>query len=169
MNKTLKMLSPLIILSLAACANLPSKESSEANDRFAIEDTMTALFVKTDERDWKGVENVFADKVQFDMTSLTGGKPQVLSPTDITAGWDKGLKGIEFIHHQSGNYRVWIHGDEADSKAYAIAYHYKKKLDNRNTRVFVGSYDYHLKKIEGKWKIDLFRFNLQFIDGNKEL
>ena len=158
------------ILFLTSCSNLKTKEpTNDTNERFVVEDVMTNLFVKTDERDWKAVQDLFADKVKFDMTSLVGGEPKFISPQEITAGWDKGLKGIEAIHHQGGNYRVWIHGDEADAKAYAIAYHYKKKLDNRNTRVFVGSYDYHLAKISGKWKIDLFRFNLQFIDGNKDL
>jgi hypothetical protein len=159
----------LIAITLTACTDLQTKEVPEADERFAIEDVMTALFVKTDERDWKSVQNLFAAKVKFDMTSLSGGEAKVESPQDITDGWDKGLKGIEHLHHQGGNFRVWIHGNEADAKSYAIAYHYKKKTDNKNTRVFVGSYDYHLVKIDGKWKIDLFRYNFKFLDGNKDL
>jgi hypothetical protein len=34
--------------------------------------------------------------------------------------------------------------------------------------VFVGSYDFHLVR-EATWKIDLFRFNCKFVDGNLEL
>jgi hypothetical protein len=34
--------------------------------------------------------------------------------------------------------------------------------------VFVGGYDFHLLQ-DGEWRIDLFRFNLKFIDGNVEL
>jgi hypothetical protein len=33
----------------------------------------------------------------------------------------------------------------------------------------VGSYDFHLTRIEGRWLIDSFRFNLKFLEGNPEL
>jgi hypothetical protein len=39
----------------------------------------------------------------------------------------------------------------------------------QNNRVFVGSYDFHFLKIGGVWKIDKFKFNLKFIEGNKGL
>lgn len=32
-----------------------------------------------------------------------------------------------------------------------------------------GSYDFHLTKIAGAWRIDQFKFNLKFIDGNVNL
>ena len=33
----------------------------------------------------------------------------------------------------------------------------------------VGSYDFGLARISGEWKIDQFKFNLKYVDGNKEL
>jgi hypothetical protein len=33
----------------------------------------------------------------------------------------------------------------------------------------VGSYDFHLVRAGGAWRIDLFRFNAKFVDGNLEL
>jgi hypothetical protein len=35
--------------------------------------------------------------------------------------------------------------------------------------MFVGNYDVHLTRNDGKWRIDLFRFNLEFIEGNRDL
>ena len=32
-----------------------------------------------------------------------------------------------------------------------------------NTRIFVGSYDFHLKKINELWKIDMFKYNLKYL------
>jgi SnoaL-like domain len=83
--------------------------------------------------------------------------------------WDQGLKAVKAIHHQAGNYQVTIKGNEADLFCYGIAYHYLPTPTNQNTRVFVGSYDYHLVKGDGGWKIDRFKYNLKFIDGNKDL
>lgn len=39
----------------------------------------------------------------------------------------------------------------------------------QNTRTFVGSYNFHLTKAGGSWRIDRFKFNLKFIDGNLNL
>jgi hypothetical protein len=33
----------------------------------------------------------------------------------------------------------------------------------------VGSYDLHLVKDDGGWKIDEFKFNLKFMEGNRDL
>jgi hypothetical protein len=35
--------------------------------------------------------------------------------------------------------------------------------------VFVGSYDLHLQRVEGRWQIDGFRFTLKYLDGNADL
>jgi hypothetical protein len=60
-------------------------------------------------------------------------------------------------------------GNEAELFCYGIALHYLPNPTNRNTRTFVGSYDFHLLRTHGAWKIDRFKFNLKFIDGNKDL
>jgi hypothetical protein len=127
------------------------------------------LFICTDNRDWSCVRDVFAPEVLFDMTSLAGGSPETKTPQQIADRWEKGLKALKAIHHQAGNYQVTVNGNEADLFCYGIAYHYLPNLTDENTRVFVGSYDLHLVKGEGGWKIDRFKFNLKFIEGNREL
>lgn len=138
-------------------------------DRFAIEETITNLFIKTDEKDWVGVQKVFMPKVNFDMSSLNGEKPTLLTPKEITTMWEKGLKEIKAIHHQVGNFRFLIQGNSAEVHCYGTAFHYKPNKTKRNTRTFVGSYDFHLTRIDAGWSIDSFRYNSQFIDGNLKL
>ena len=70
----------------------------------AITGTINKLFLATDNRDWPMIESLFVDKVAFDMTSLAGGEPKTLSPKEIVAGWNAGLKDLKTIHHQSGNF-----------------------------------------------------------------
>jgi hypothetical protein len=132
-------------------------------------DTITQLFVATDKRDWPGVRRCLAETVLFDMVSMTGGSPSRLTPDQIVSGWEEGLRPIEVVHHQAGNFRVDVRGDQATAFCYGIASHYRSTRSGRNTRVFVGSYDFHLLRLEGRWQIDSFRFNLKFIDGNAEL
>lgn len=135
----------------------------------AIVDVAVALFVATDRRDWKTVESCFAPSVLFDMTSLVGGTPALLTPPQIAEGWAEGLAPLEAVHHQAGNFQVALRDADADLFCYATATHYRRVASGRNTRTFVGSYDFHLVRDNDRWRIDAFRFNLKYLDGNAEL
>jgi hypothetical protein len=137
--------------------------------RVRIIDVITRLFVSTDNRDWEAVKRCFTSTVLFDMSSLGAGDPQDLSPDDIVGMWDAGLKPLEAIHHQVGNFLVDINGRTADAFCYGIASHYLPNETGNNTRTFVGSYDISLDYDGDQWRIRRFRFNLKFIDGNRDL
>ncbi|HTM00825.1 MAG TPA: nuclear transport factor 2 family protein [Candidatus Omnitrophota bacterium] len=138
-------------------------------ERLEVEDAITTLFIATDEKDWVGVRACLADEVLFDMSSLSGAPAATMSADSIVEAWKQGLAPIQAIHHQVGNFRVCVHGEEAVATCYGIAYHYRPNFSGRNTRVFVGTYDFHLKCGWGKWRIDRFRFQVKFVDGNLEL
>ncbi len=134
-----------------------------------IVETANKLFIYTDQRNWEGVKATFADEVLFDMTSMSGGSPVMLKSQQIVDMWDEGLKELKAIHHQVGNYLITARDGDADLFCYGIALHYLPNPTSENVRAFVGSYDLHLLKVDGIWKIDRFKFNLKFIEGNKEL
>ncbi len=138
-------------------------------EKEAIAKVLNRLFLATDARDWPRVRECFADSVHFDVTSLAGGQPARLSPAEITAGWEAGLLPLDALHHQTGNLEISVSGDEATASCYGVAWHYRRTRSGRNTRVFVGSYDFHLVRADGAWRIDLLRFNSKFVDGNLEL
>lgn len=52
---------------------------------------------------------------------------------------------------------------------YGTATHYRPTRSGRNIRVFVGTYDFHLRRVEGRRQIDGFRLTLKSSDGNAEL
>ena len=138
-------------------------------ERERILDVVNDLFVGTDERDWARVAAALAPRVLFDVRSMTGAEPETLDASAIIAGWTEGLQPLQAVHHQTGNFRVRIAGDGADVFCYGTASHYRPNASGRNTRVFVGSYGFHLARQGGVWRIDLFRFNLKYVDGNLEL
>ena len=140
-----------------------------ADERDAVLSVINRVFLGTDARDWVAVRACFAPSVHFDMTSMAGGEPAMLTPEQITGAWDAGLRPIEQVHHQTGNVEATVTGDEATVSCYGIAYHYRATRSGRNTRVFVGSYDFALRRREGAWRVTLFRFKLKFVDGNREL
>jgi hypothetical protein len=138
-------------------------------DQAKIIETINRLFVGTDNRDWPRVRGSFTPRVLFDMSSLGAGEPKHLTPDDIVAAWDTGLKPLKAIHHQAGNYLVEVNGTKAEAFCYGIASHYLPNKSNKNTRTFVGSYEFELLKDNGRWKIATFKFNLKYIDGNPDL
>jgi len=142
-------------------------------DRERVIDRVTELFLATDRKDWAAVEGCFAPAVRFDMSSVGAGPPSSKGPREIADGWRTGLAALQQVHHQAGNFVVSVSGDRASVFCYGIAYHYLARKDGRNTRVFVGSYDYELVCETGvvprTWLIDAMRFTLKFMDGNPAL
>ncbi len=138
-------------------------------ERDRITDIVNRLFILTDNRDWPNVERLFTESVYFDMKSISGTEPSIITPQQIAAGWDAGLKPLKATHHQAGNLLVTIRGNEAEVFCYGTAWHYLPNSSNRNTRTFVGSYEINLMKLDEEWKIDRFKYNLKFIDGNRNL
>jgi hypothetical protein len=145
--------------------------SDQLCERQEVEDVVVRLFVATDRRDWASVEACLADMVILDMTSMTGGgEPLHMKPVDVVATWKGGLQRIDQVHHQVGNFQIDVDRDRATAFCYGVAYHHRDKISSPSkSRSFVGDYDVHLTRTDGRWRIDLFRFNLKFIEGNREL
>ncbi|MFC9994935.1 nuclear transport factor 2 family protein [Nocardia sp. NPDC127526] len=142
--------------------------TSELADRIAIGDTITKLFVYTDQARWGDLlESVFAERVFFDGGF---GDPGAERPaTFITEAWAEGLGGLDAVHHQAGNHLVEITGDTAVAHADAIAVHVKNDAAHGKTRTFVGSYDLGFQRTAKGWRIDRFEYHLKVIDGNADL
>jgi hypothetical protein len=71
------------------------------------------------------------------MISMAGGKPVMMSPQQITDAWEQGLKSLQAIHHQVGNFKVTVQSEQADAFCYGIASHYLPNPTGHNTRTFV--------------------------------
>lgn len=132
-------------------------------DRLAVQDAVNELFIATDLKAWDRVRATFADEVHFDMTSLAGTAPATMAPADIAAAWEEGLASVDAVHHQTGNYVIHVEGDEATASCYGTATHYRAKHDKKLV-TFVGSYDFHLTREGGRWRIDTFRFHKKYVE-----
>lgn len=147
-----------------------SYQVEEIAKRLEVEDVVTRLFVATDQRDWGVVEACFTDPLTLDMTSMVGGSPTQMQPSELTAAWAAGFASLDHVHHQVGNYQTTVTGDSAHVHCYGIAFHYRGQIaDPVKTRTFVGTYDFDLTRSGAEWRIELMTFNLKFIDGNLEL
>jgi hypothetical protein len=140
--------------------------------REAIVELVNKLFIYTDSRSWdKLLRDVFKEKVHFDMSSNGGGPAKELSAKSICDMWKIGFEGIDQVHHQSGNFIVTFKNDdaEADVFCYAVAVHYKKSATNGKTREYVGTYEIHASFTDLGWRLDGFKYNLKYVNGNADL
>ncbi len=142
--------------------------------RDAVVELVNKLFIYTDSRQWdKLLKEVFKEKVLFDMSSAGGDPPKELTAFSICDQWKNGFDGIDHVHHQSGNFVVNFKGDlevvEADVFCYAVATHYKEAATHGKTREFVGAYEIHTSFTDRGWRIDAFKYNLKYINGNAQL
>lgn len=131
-------------------------------------DLVTELFIATDHRRWNDVRAAFAPLVHFDMVSLTGGQPTRLTPEEIVLTWEGALAAVT-THHQASNFQVSMRESDAGVSCYALGYHYLPNPTGRNTRLYGGTYDFHLALAGEKWLIDSMRFELRLADGNLAL
>jgi hypothetical protein len=138
-------------------------------EKDAVISTTNRLFRAVDERDWDAMERCFAPSVVLDMTSLAGGEPQTMTPSEIGTMWGQALGGMKAVHHQVGNYEVAVHGLRAHATCYGTAYHYLPGGSGHDVRRFVGTYDVELAKRQGAWCVQLLRYNVKFVDGNLDL
>jgi hypothetical protein len=127
--------------------------------RDEIIDTINRLFIGTDTRDWAMVRDALAPRLHVDMTSLAGGQPAEMAGAELAAAWETGLKPIQAVHHQAGNYRVAVHGEEAEAFCYGTATHYRPTRSGQNVRTFVGSYDFQLARLGGR--LEDYQLSLQ--------
>ena len=139
------------------------------SEREQIVEVVNKLFIYTDYQKWdKLLNEVFTGNILFDMSSL-GQEIKTIPAKEVCEIWQKGLEGLDSVNHLAGNYLVTINGETADVFAYATATHYKNSAIQGKTREFIGSYDLHLTKVLQGWRIDVFKYNLKFMNGNLEL
>lgn len=143
---------------------------NDFSNRERIVETINRLFYYTDTQNWLALQDeVFAAEVILDMKSMGMEKVMVLDPVEICNMWEKGFEGLDGIHHQSGNIVVDISDRKAEAKAYAIASHYRADAQNGKTRTFVGDYEFTLSESAIGWRINKFKYNLKYTDGNMNL
>jgi hypothetical protein len=143
---------------------------NQFTEREQIVETVNKLFVYTDTQEWRKLKDeVFASDIQLDMISMGASRTERVSAREICYRWEKAFEELDAVHHHAGNYIVEINGQEANVIAYSITSHYRESAKKEKTREYVGSYDLHLEKGLGGWRINKFKFNLKYSRGNLAL
>lgn len=143
--------------------------ASDLATRLAVEDAVIQMFVATDERDWPALEDCFTSPLTLDMTSMVGGTPAEMTPNQVAQAWAAGFKPLDHVHHQVGNLRTELSGNQALVRCHGVAFHHRGKAVGLKSRIFVGTYELQLQALPDRWRISRLVFKLKFIEGNLEL
>ncbi len=142
---------------------------SSVEERTAIVEVTTRMAWLADRRDWDALAGVFADRVQLDFTSLTGGEPATLAPADIVAGWRRGLDGLDATQHLIANHLVDIDGDRAVATAQFQATHVLANQYGDPVWTLGGHYRFGLVRSGDGWRIDALTMTFTWATGNQQI
>ncbi|MFF8288990.1 nuclear transport factor 2 family protein [Streptomyces sp. NPDC016309] len=119
-------------------------------DRLDVIDTCNRMAWYADQRAWDALAGVFADEAMLDYTSLNGGEPVALTPSQIVAGWQAGLGAYAATQHLLGNHLVTVDGDDAVCDATFQATHRK---GDGSLWTLGGTYRFDLTRSPDGWRI----------------
>nr|WP_269327573.1 nuclear transport factor 2 family protein [Kineosporia mesophila] len=130
-------------------------------DRAAIVDVVISYATAIDRRDWNTWSSLFTDQVHVDFSEA--GMPAADFPREQFVGFARqGLDIWPATQHLSPNHQVVINGDEAVCYSAMYAQHHTEQGDY----VMRGSYDNHLVRTAGGWKIARLVQHLSWLEGD---
>jgi ketosteroid isomerase-like protein len=133
---------------------------AELQDRVAIADVLAAFCERIDEYDIAGLAEVFTEDCFTDYGPGRGGPVSGLA--EVQARIARGQAGFRRTHHQLGQSRVTVDGDEADAVTYVTATH--EHRDGARSRVHLRYLD-RLRRTDAGWRIAERRAHAAVVEG----
>ena len=126
-------------------------------DVSGIKTVMESMATMADRNEYEALENIFADEVEVDYTSLGGGEVEVKSSTALMTAWASLLPGFERTRHTLTSLLVEVDGESATGSCDVTADHWVDGLFWSVT----GTYDFGFQKSDGQWRINKLTLNFR--------
>ena len=143
----------------------PVNAGVASQDEATIVNIIQGVATLADLGDFDALEKLYADEVEVDYTSLSGGEVELKSPQALMSQWASVLPGFDATRHQLSNVEVRVDGARASATADFIADHYSGKLFWQVR----GEYRYQLQKDDGAWQITHHTLNLKKEVGTRDV
>jgi hypothetical protein len=166
--------SLLVFSAQANAKTAKSQENSSMNtesqgitDYAAIINAVNGIAIFADLRDWNRCRQSFSDRVEFDYTSLTGGKPTVMTADQQMQQWSEFFKStFKSTQHILGSHVVTINGNAATCVSNFQAHH--TYLDApKGTWILSGVYNHDLVRVGTAWKVNKMKMTWIWEDGTR--
>ncbi|MDB5479937.1 MAG: SnoaL-like domain protein [Caulobacteraceae bacterium] len=137
--------------------------------RAEVSDVVHRYATGIDRRDWALYRSIFADEVDFDFTTWSGGEPRRLTADEWVAGVREGLSGFDATQHISSNHVHTIEGEAATCVSYMVALHHLVEDEQRLMQGLGGFYTNRLRREAGAWKIHACTLTVTWEMGDRGL
>ena len=137
--------------------------------RAEISDVVNRYATGIDRRNWALYRSIFADEVDFDFTTWSGGEPRRMKADDWVAGVRAGLSGFDATQHVSSNHVHTIEGEAATCVSYMMALHYLVEGGERRMQALGGFYTNRLLKGAEGWKVHACTLTVTWEMGDRGL
>ncbi|BDM81183.1 nuclear transport factor 2 family protein [Acaryochloris marina] len=122
-----------------------------------------------DQLDWPAVRYEFADTVDIDYTSLTGGEPETIPADKLMERWQGLLPGFQATQHLLGSFQVEVEDKAAAIETHVRAYHYIDDAPDSDVWMVAGHYQFQMALQGGRWVIAAIKLVVFYQEGNFEL
>jgi hypothetical protein len=145
------------------------EHAPDLRHRLEILDLVNAFGLYADARRWDDLQQLLADPVRVDYTSLNGGEPVTTSPTELVRGWRRVLGGLQATQHLIANHQIALDGHRATCTAYVQATHVLPNASGGPVWTVAGRYDFALHRSSGAWRIAGLTLTVQWATGNQQI
>lgn len=116
--------------------------------------TVSSIPLAVDLADYSLAERAFAPEIMIDYTSLWGGQPATMTPTELMTAWRAIVPGFDATWHQLSDIEATVTAEEATARAFVDGRHW---IGEQLWRP-VGEYHWRLQKQNGRWKVTHMTF-----------
>ncbi len=142
----------------------PGAAEAARPDSERIERLVGQLARTADTRDWSGLRALFADEVDVDYTSVSGGQPARIAADTLVANWAQGLGAYAQTKHHFSDIVVRVTGDRATAAFTGQATH--AKSDGKRWSCG-GDYTYVFAHTAAGWRAISAKFDLRWEQGTR--
>lgn len=128
-------------------------------------DPNIAMGMLADANNYDDLEDIFADQLRLDYTSLFDGEVQTLAASELMKSWQAALPGFDATQHLIG--RPLVSG--SDDTALAVSYVQATHSIDGAAWVVGGRYRIQFRRIEGDWRIVLLTYDALTESGDRAL
>lgn len=122
-------------------------------DEMQIRKVVDEIDLTVDEKNWRKCRSYFADAINVDFTSLTGGERSEIKADGLIDAWRANLFAEKKSHHMRSNHRVSIDGDRAEVFSKGYAFNLLETGEVTGLWEVWGDYKHALTRTKTGWKV----------------
>lgn len=130
----------------------------------------TRMLHALDLRDWQGVRDAFADRLDIDYSSLSGAPPARVESDEQIGTWRSFVGAFDATQHMTGAFVTSEGRDgEVHAHTHVRGYHRIAGAPGGDTWMVAGHYEVRLAHRRTGWKIVGLTLKVLYQEGNLEL